>query len=156
MRRGQCGNSAPSARDGSLPARGYRLIAGAHGILDLFSAQEYVFEQSQGMLALGLGRDWMRQHSTTGCSRRLTASAALRLPGAAEPPRSARVLPAWKGGTPATVVIGKIAFEFLIHAWYKWRCRRSQRTRLTWERFTDLLRQLPLPRPRITVRIWGG
>jgi hypothetical protein len=40
-------------------------------------------------------------------------------------------------------------------AWSKWRCRRSQRTRLTWERCTDLLRQRPLPRPRITVRIWG-
>jgi group II intron reverse transcriptase/maturase len=40
-------------------------------------------------------------------------------------------------------------------AWYKWLCRRSQRTRLTWDRFADLLEQLPLPRPRITVRIWG-
>jgi RNA-directed DNA polymerase len=40
-------------------------------------------------------------------------------------------------------------------AWYKWLCRRSQRKRLTWERFTDLLRQKPLPHPRITVRIWG-
>jgi group II intron reverse transcriptase/maturase len=40
-------------------------------------------------------------------------------------------------------------------AWYKWLCRRSQRKRLTWERFADLLDQLPLPRPRITVRIWG-
>jgi group II intron reverse transcriptase/maturase len=40
-------------------------------------------------------------------------------------------------------------------AWYKWLCRRSQRKRLTWERFTALLRQMPLPRPRITVRIWG-
>jgi RNA-directed DNA polymerase len=40
-------------------------------------------------------------------------------------------------------------------AWYKWLCRRSQRKRLNWERFTDLLRQRPLPRPRITVRIWG-
>jgi RNA-directed DNA polymerase len=40
-------------------------------------------------------------------------------------------------------------------AWYKWWCRRSQRKRLTWERFPDLLRQMPLPRPRITVRIWG-
>ena len=40
-------------------------------------------------------------------------------------------------------------------AWYKWLCRRSQRTRLNWERFADLLDQLPLPRPRITVRIWG-
>ena len=41
-------------------------------------------------------------------------------------------------------------------AWYKWLCRRSQRKRLNWERFTDLLRRCPLPRPRITVRIWGG
>ena len=41
-------------------------------------------------------------------------------------------------------------------AWYKWLCRRSQRKRLNWERFTDLLRQRPLPYPRITVRIWGG
>jgi len=40
-------------------------------------------------------------------------------------------------------------------AWYKWLCRRSQRKRLPWERFTDLLRQMPLPRPRITVWIWG-
>src|SRR5262245_5730334 len=41
-------------------------------------------------------------------------------------------------------------------AWYTWLCRRSQRTRLTWERCTDFLRQRPLPRPRITVRIWSG
>ena len=40
-------------------------------------------------------------------------------------------------------------------AWYKWLCRRSHRKRLNWERFADLLDQLPLPRPRITVRIWG-
>jgi len=40
--------------------------------------------------------------------------------------------------------------------WYQWRCRRSQRQRLTWERCTDLLRQKPLPHPRSTVRIWGG
>ncbi len=41
-------------------------------------------------------------------------------------------------------------------AWYKWLCRRSQRTRLNWTRFTDLLRWWPLLRPRITVRIWDG
>jgi group II intron reverse transcriptase/maturase len=39
--------------------------------------------------------------------------------------------------------------------WYKWLCRRSQRKRLNWERFQDLLRDFPLPKPRITVRIWG-
>ncbi len=41
-------------------------------------------------------------------------------------------------------------------SWYKWLCRRSHRTRLTWERFADLLRDFPLPTPRITVRIWGS
>jgi hypothetical protein len=40
-------------------------------------------------------------------------------------------------------------------SWYKWLRRRSQRTRLTWERFADLLRDFPLPKPRILVRIWG-
>ncbi len=40
-------------------------------------------------------------------------------------------------------------------SWYKWLCRRSHRKRLTWERFADLLRDFPLPTPRITVRIWG-
>jgi RNA-directed DNA polymerase len=40
-------------------------------------------------------------------------------------------------------------------AWYKWLCRRSQRTRLNGERCTDLLLGWPLPRPRITVQIWG-
>lgn len=40
-------------------------------------------------------------------------------------------------------------------AWYKWLCRRSQRQRLNWERFADLLLQHPLPLPRITVKIWG-
>jgi group II intron reverse transcriptase/maturase len=41
-------------------------------------------------------------------------------------------------------------------AWYKWLRRCSQRTRLNWERFTDILCGWPLPRPRITVRIWDG
>jgi hypothetical protein len=41
------------------------------------------------------------------------------------------------------------------YAWYTWLRRRSQRTRLTWARFTDLLRSFPLPRPRIVVPIWG-
>jgi group II intron reverse transcriptase/maturase len=41
-------------------------------------------------------------------------------------------------------------------AWYKWLRRRSQRTRLNWESFSEMLRWWPLPRPRITVRIWDG
>ena len=40
-------------------------------------------------------------------------------------------------------------------AWYKWLRRRSQQAHLTWEGFRGLLTRLPLPRPRIAVRIWG-
>src|SRR5262249_33842943 len=40
--------------------------------------------------------------------------------------------------------------------WHKWLNRRSQRSRLTWERFKDFLRSLPLPTPRIFVQIWGS
>lgn len=40
------------------------------------------------------------------------------------------------------------------HSWLKWLNRRSQRARLTWERFNDLLRDFPLPTPRVTVQIW--
>jgi group II intron reverse transcriptase/maturase len=41
-------------------------------------------------------------------------------------------------------------------AWLKWLRRRSNRTRLTSARFTALLARYPLPRPRITVQIWGS
>ena len=40
-------------------------------------------------------------------------------------------------------------------AWRKWLNRRSQRTRLTWERFKAFLKVFPLPTPRICVRIWA-
>lgn len=39
--------------------------------------------------------------------------------------------------------------------WYKWLRRRSQQAHLNWEKFGELLKRFPLPRPRITVRIWG-
>jgi len=43
------------------------------------------------------------------------------------------------------------------HFWRKWLRRRSQRTRLTWERFkATILRVFPLPSPRICVRIWAS
>jgi RNA-directed DNA polymerase len=38
--------------------------------------------------------------------------------------------------------------------WYKWLKRRSQRTGLNWKNFVDILRDFPLPRPRIMVRLW--
>ncbi|MGC8723621.1 MAG: group II intron reverse transcriptase/maturase, partial [Acidobacteriota bacterium] len=40
-------------------------------------------------------------------------------------------------------------------AWFKWLRRRSNKTRLTWERFNDLLASYPLPRPRVYVNLWG-
>jgi RNA-directed DNA polymerase len=39
-------------------------------------------------------------------------------------------------------------------SWFQWLNRRSQRARLNWERYADLLRDLPLPQPRIVVSIW--
>jgi RNA-directed DNA polymerase len=43
------------------------------------------------------------------------------------------------------------------HVWRKWLRRRSQRTRLTWERFkATVLRVFPLPTPRIRVQIWAS
>jgi RNA-directed DNA polymerase len=41
-------------------------------------------------------------------------------------------------------------------AWHKWLNRRSQRSRLTWERFEDLCLDYPLPRPRCVVSVWRG
>jgi group II intron reverse transcriptase/maturase len=39
-------------------------------------------------------------------------------------------------------------------AWRKWLSRRGQRTPMSWKRFNDLLRRLPLPKPRIRVQLW--
>ena len=41
-------------------------------------------------------------------------------------------------------------------SWYKWLRRRSNRTRLNWERFNKLLEALPLPSPRVKVRVWAS
>lgn len=40
--------------------------------------------------------------------------------------------------------------------WRKWLGRRSQRARMTWERFNSLLKTYPLPPPKVTVRIWAA
>jgi group II intron reverse transcriptase/maturase len=40
-------------------------------------------------------------------------------------------------------------------AWFKWLRRRSNRTRLNWQRFGDLLRAFPLPRPCVKVQLWA-
>jgi len=49
----------------------------------------------------------------------------------------------------------RLLVEEAERAWYKWLRRRSQQAHLNWEKFSAMLKRLPLPRPRITVRIWG-
>jgi group II intron reverse transcriptase/maturase len=48
----------------------------------------------------------------------------------------------------------------LLHAvtnvWRTWLNRRSQRARMHWKRFNELLRAHPLPQPQVRVRIWGA
>jgi RNA-directed DNA polymerase len=45
-------------------------------------------------------------------------------------------------------------WRWVQRSWFKWLTRRSQRARLTWDRYLDLLRDLPLPKARIVVSIW--
>jgi hypothetical protein len=40
-------------------------------------------------------------------------------------------------------------------AWKKWLSRRSQKARMTWKRFNELLRAHPLPAATIKVQIWN-
>ena len=40
-------------------------------------------------------------------------------------------------------------YERVVRAWRQWLNRRSQRARMTWQKFTALLRRYPLPRPVI-------
>ena len=40
--------------------------------------------------------------------------------------------------------------------WRTWLDRRSQRARMNWNRFAQLLARFPLPAPRIRVQIWGS
>jgi hypothetical protein len=39
--------------------------------------------------------------------------------------------------------------------WYQWLKRRSQRSRLTWQRFEGILNAFPLPCPRVKVQLWA-
>jgi RNA-directed DNA polymerase len=50
--------------------------------------------------------------------------------------------------------IGSVAY-YARRAWYKWLRRRSQRTRLNWPRFNDLLRDFPLKAPRASKALWA-
>jgi group II intron reverse transcriptase/maturase len=50
--------------------------------------------------------------------------------------------------------IGTLAY-YARRAWYKWLRRRSQRARLNWDRFNDLLRDFPLPVPKVGISLWA-
>jgi len=50
----------------------------------------------------------------------------------------------------------KVLAEHARRSWFRWLRRRSQRSRLNWERYQDLLRDFPLPPPRIAVQLWGS
>lgn len=40
-------------------------------------------------------------------------------------------------------------------SWHKWLNRRSQRSKMTWERFRRMLKDYPLPAPKAAKAIWG-
>lgn len=50
------------------------------------------------------------------------------------------------------------SLKLLVHqverAWRKWLSRRGQQQPLSWKRFKDLLRNLPLPKPRVRTQLW--
>jgi len=48
-----------------------------------------------------------------------------------------------------------VVWYWAYQAWFKWLRRRSQKKHLTWDRFEGLIKVLPLPVPRIHVRMWG-
>jgi hypothetical protein len=56
-----------------------------------------------------------------------------------------------RGNSPS---IGSVAFQAR-RAWYKWLRRRSQRSRLNWDRFNDLLRDFPLSAPAVSKSLWA-
>ncbi len=54
-----------------------------------------------------------------------------------------------------TAAIGRLAYHAR-RAWYKWLRRRSQRSRLNWDRFNDLLRDFPLSAPKVGKSLWAS
>lgn len=43
---------------------------------------------------------------------------------------------------------------YVRRSWHRWLRRRSQRTRMTWVRFNELLRVYPLPNPAVRAQLW--
>jgi RNA-directed DNA polymerase len=53
-----------------------------------------------------------------------------------------------------TAVLGA-EIERIKRTWLKWLCRRSQRARLNWVRYSDMLRDFPIPRVKVFVDLWA-
>lgn len=53
------------------------------------------------------------------------------------------------------VLGNRSSLQLLVHhaerAWHKWLCRRSHKAHLNWKRFKALLRDYPLPRPKVLI-----
>jgi RNA-directed DNA polymerase len=47
-------------------------------------------------------------------------------------------------------------FEAVRREWHRWLNRRSQRNTMTWDRFVQLLRQYPLPKPVVVHSVYGA
>lgn len=53
-----------------------------------------------------------------------------------------------------SAALGQLRYR-AIRVWKKWLNRRSQRARMDWRRFNELLRRFPFPKARVRVQIWG-
>jgi len=47
-----------------------------------------------------------------------------------------------------------VLYDHVQRIWHKWLARRSQRTRMTWKRYAELLKVYPLPAPTVRVNLW--
>lgn len=45
--------------------------------------------------------------------------------------------------------------EKVERSWFRWLRRRSQRTRMTWDRFGEILRNFPLPKVKVYKNLWA-
>jgi group II intron reverse transcriptase/maturase len=58
-------------------------------------------------------------------------------------------------GVNGNITALKLMLNAVERMWRKWLDRRSQRARMNWKRFKQLLAVNPLPVPQIKVQIWG-
>jgi len=49
----------------------------------------------------------------------------------------------------------KQVYKMVTTIWHKWLNRRSQRSRKSWQKYLDMLKTFPLPKPTIRKQMWG-